>query len=84
MKNTIDRREFLKVSAILGASLSLGASPLFALDSQPDSKVMPKRTLGKGDRAFEVCPCLWAYGTQLSSQQGFRRKRSGKYCRTMC
>ncbi|TLD80907.1 aldo/keto reductase [Helicobacter sp. MIT 05-5293] len=52
--NTIDRREFLKVSAILGASLSLGTSPLFALESQPDSKSMPKRTLGKGDRAFEV------------------------------
>lgn len=54
MKDKMNRREFLKVSALLGASLSLSASPLFALESKPDSKSMPKRILGKGDRAFEV------------------------------
>ncbi|MDE7216805.1 MAG: twin-arginine translocation signal domain-containing protein, partial [Helicobacter sp.] len=49
--HTTNRREFLKVAAILGASLSLGASPLFAADSK--KQVMPTRTLGKGDYAFK-------------------------------
>ena len=50
--HTTNRREFLKVAAILGASLSLGASPLLATDSK--KQAMPTRILGKGDYAFEV------------------------------
>ncbi|MDE7447690.1 MAG: twin-arginine translocation signal domain-containing protein, partial [Helicobacter sp.] len=50
--HTINRREFLKVAAILGAGLGLGASPLLAADSK--KQTMPTRTLGKGDYAFEV------------------------------
>lgn len=51
--HTTNRREFLKVAAILGASLSLGASPLFAA-ADSKKQAMPTRILGKGGYAFEV------------------------------
>lgn len=51
--HTINRREFLKVAAMLGASLSLNASPLFAA-ADSKNRIMPTRVFGKDDYAFEV------------------------------
>ncbi len=47
--NTTNRREFLKVAAILGASLSVGSSPLFAA-ADSKNQIMPTRTL-----AINIC-----------------------------